>query len=454
MKLIRPTNITTEGGFTRNSIGTYFDANGVLQTAAVNEPRFNYDPETGEFQGLLIEGAATNLLLNSNVLSTQTVTVTSSVSYTLSFYGTGTITLSGANSSVVVGTGVFPSRRSFTFTTSSTSLTLTVVGTVEDAQLEAGLIATSYIPTVGTTVTRASDVVSGSGLVYNTIPENDYAEWDAATSYTLGQRVIRLTTHKVYENLIAGVNAGLPENTPTRWLEISPTNRWSMFDAKIGTQSTASNEMTIVLKPGRVNSLALLGLNAASVEIAMFADNQVVYSGSADLLSGNVVGDWYEYFYEPIYQKDSLVVTELFDTALLNLPAYGEGVITVRIKYPASTVQLGALIVGLSTSLGLTQYDASLGIIDYSIKEADAFGNVVVTPRAFSKRMSADIIVRNEAVDNVARVLTLYRSTPLVWVATENTFNSLVVYGFYKDWEIVVREPTVSTLRIEVEGLT
>jgi hypothetical protein len=51
--------------FTRASIGTYWDANGVLQTAASGAARFDHDPITGESKGLLIEEARTNLLTYS-----------------------------------------------------------------------------------------------------------------------------------------------------------------------------------------------------------------------------------------------------------------------------------------------------------------------------------------------------------------------------------------------------
>jgi hypothetical protein len=46
--------------FSRGSIGTYVDENGVIQTAIGNEPRFDHDPETSESLGLLVEEARTN----------------------------------------------------------------------------------------------------------------------------------------------------------------------------------------------------------------------------------------------------------------------------------------------------------------------------------------------------------------------------------------------------------
>lgn len=51
--------------FTRASGATFFDANGVLQTAANDAPRFDHDPVTGASRGLLIEESRTNLLTKS-----------------------------------------------------------------------------------------------------------------------------------------------------------------------------------------------------------------------------------------------------------------------------------------------------------------------------------------------------------------------------------------------------
>jgi len=55
-------NVTDILKVTRASKATYFDADGVLQTADNDEPRFDHDPVTGEPLGLLIERQATNLL--------------------------------------------------------------------------------------------------------------------------------------------------------------------------------------------------------------------------------------------------------------------------------------------------------------------------------------------------------------------------------------------------------
>jgi len=49
--------------FTRASTATYTDASGTIQTAAVNAPRWDYDPVTHALRGLLIEEARTNLLI-------------------------------------------------------------------------------------------------------------------------------------------------------------------------------------------------------------------------------------------------------------------------------------------------------------------------------------------------------------------------------------------------------
>jgi hypothetical protein len=149
---------------------TCTNSSGVIEIVNANLPRFDYNPVTLAARGLLIEETRTNLFLNSLIngtsLSTQSVTV-AAVAYTISFYGTGTITLSGASSATVTGTGVYPSRRTLTFTPTAGVLICTVTGSVQYAQIEIGGFATSFIPTAATSVTRNADVVSMTGTNFS-----------------------------------------------------------------------------------------------------------------------------------------------------------------------------------------------------------------------------------------------------------------------------------------------
>lgn len=54
--------------FSRLSVGKYWDASGVLQTAAAGAPRWDHDPVTGAALGLLVEQQSTNRVQYSNAL--------------------------------------------------------------------------------------------------------------------------------------------------------------------------------------------------------------------------------------------------------------------------------------------------------------------------------------------------------------------------------------------------
>lgn len=159
--IILDSRVSATGG----ANGTVTNSSGVLVTASA--PRFDYSPTAlGTLKGLLVEESRTNLFLNSDLigtnLATQNVTVTAQP-YTITFYGTGSITLYGAATATINGTGAYPTRVVSTFTPTAGMLTCTVAGTVQYAQIEAGSFETSFIPTAGATVTRSADVLTMSG---------------------------------------------------------------------------------------------------------------------------------------------------------------------------------------------------------------------------------------------------------------------------------------------------
>jgi hypothetical protein len=54
--------------FTRGSIGTRVNRNRQIETIAINQPRFDYDPINGECKGLLIEESRTNSIRNNTMV--------------------------------------------------------------------------------------------------------------------------------------------------------------------------------------------------------------------------------------------------------------------------------------------------------------------------------------------------------------------------------------------------
>ena len=176
------------GDFTvdRNSTATYIDEDGLIKTALANVPRI----ENG---AILTEPQSTNLYLNSATLATQNITTTAS-SYTVSFYGTGTITFSGSYVGSLVGAGAAV-RVSKTFTATAGTLTSTISGQVTEGQCENLTYATSYISTTTTTETRLKDILKDAGDVntFNSLEGVLFVEMAALANDSSKNRYITIS---------------------------------------------------------------------------------------------------------------------------------------------------------------------------------------------------------------------------------------------------------------------
>lgn len=200
--------------FTRASTATYYNAAGTMVSAAINTARYDYQAAftggvSGTFRGLLIESQKTNAALRSqefdnaswtktNVTATadqaadpfgtsladtlsatlangtvQQAVATTAINWTFSVFlrrktGTGNVDIS-MDGVTWVTKAVTASLQRFEVTqtgvagTSNPGIRLVTSGDevyAFGAQPEAGSFASSYIPTVGATVTRSRDIAT------------------------------------------------------------------------------------------------------------------------------------------------------------------------------------------------------------------------------------------------------------------------------------------------------
>lgn len=292
------------------------------------------------------------------------------------------------------------------------------------------------------------DPVKVTNAVLTTPPmaETDYPAWSAPTNYAIGDRVVRTSVHRVFEALVAGIHAGLPEATPTRWVDIGPTNAWAMFDDKVGTSTTSAGpSMTWGLTPAAaIDHLDLLDVSAASARAVMTVSAVSVYDRTISLEAAETVGDAWEYCFSPIVRR----TIAQFD----DLPPYASGVLTITLT-DTVPVSCGSCIVGQTFEIGESEFGARAGITDFSRKETDAFGVTSVVERAYSKRTSQAVAIDNARFDEVLRRLTLLRAKPVLWIGAAGLYEAFVVYGFFKSLELELQTATEAICSLEIEGL-
>ena len=273
-----------------------------------------------------------------------------------------------------------------------------------------------------------------------------YPAWSVSTTYAKGDRVNYGTF--LYESKINTNTGNVPGDGTAFWLLLGPDNTHAMFDDQISTSTVSASPLTVVLTPGYLNSVALFGLvgNAVSLSVTDGLGGPVVYTKTINL-DGTFIYDWYMYFFEPYVQIGEVVLTDL--------PPYVNSRMTMSLTATAGNVSIGQFAFGTFYELGDAEYGASAGIIDYSRKDTDVTTGVTTfTRKAFSKRLSVRLMLDTNQMNKVQRVLSELRATPAVWVGAEgDEYLPLVVYGFYRDFNLEVAYPTKSYCVLEIEGL-
>lgn len=293
--------------------------------------------------------------------------------------------------------------------------------------------------------------ITSAILTSSTIAEPDTGEsaWVAATSYTLGQVVIRTTTHKKYENILAGVDAGIPESTPLRWIEVGSTNRYAMFDTLRNTQSIKSSPVTVVLTPNsRIDSIGLLTVDADSVHIVVTNGTETVYDETRSLSSHDVF-DWYSYYFSPFKKIPNLV---FFD-----IPPYSTSVITLTFT-SVSTIKIGAIVLGNQTDIGKAVHGVTSEELNFSRIERHVTGESILLPRRSVPKINIQSVAESMQLNTIRDTRRNLNAIPAVWSGLDDKvdnqyFETVLMLGIYKRFEININNANRVDINLEIEEI-
>jgi hypothetical protein len=264
-------------------------------------------------------------------------------------------------------------------------------------------------------------------------------EWTTGT-YSLGTK--RYKDMILYEVQVASTSNAPPH---ADWKVVEYINPYRCFDTKQGSQTSGGTDMTISITPtgSIINSVALLNVDAETYTLTVTDSVEgVVYTKTEQLLED--VTSWYEYFFAEYDQKTDVVLTDL--------PNYTGVEVTLELSRTAGSCLLGEFVVGQAKTIGNLYFGATFGIVDYSRKTVDEFGNYVVEERNYTKTADYPVQIETSALSAVQKLLAKVRATPCVWVG-DNGISATITYGFFKDFALVLSNPVLSECSITVEGL-
>lgn len=266
------------------------------------------------------------------------------------------------------------------------------------------------------------------------LPEDSAATWSSATPYATGARVYQASTHRVYESLKdANTNhdpaditnqftsAGLPH----WWVDISPTNKFAMFDGLISSKTAGASPLVITLTPGAFTGFVMLGIEADTLEVTVkdAPGGNVIYStGGVYTLDGSNPPDYYEYFFDPAKPQTQFIQT--------GLQPYGSAEMTITLTKGSGLVKLGMLSIGTLRAMGVPERGTRVAPRSYSYIAEDAFGNVMIKRRPSAVSMSMPIKVAIEDADMVLEMIQDLLDVPAAVIGSTATHHTrLTTFG-------------------------
>ena len=309
------------------------------------------------------------------------------------------------------------------------------------------LSATSYVSSAtGAMVAAAITGVSDS---YSYISGRCFFSWrtlnyyivpdgPSADIYLLGNKVFEQGEYCVYSDRVYYAlvfsNFTRPGTDDSVWFDYGATNPYRMFDGAISTPTIATGSINLTLENDNVTAIGFFGMTAHEIQVVLTVDAVEVYNETIELRSTEV-GDWYEYFFNPINQVK--------DTVFEDIPAYSSGDFTITISGASvsDAVEAGLMVPGYSYDVGNTKRGVKPGFVNYSTTEVDDFGRISIVSRGSAKTLDCECFLDSRA--QASTVIDLYNRTKdlkCLWIGSRDADTWSLIYGICKRFDATIED--------------
>jgi hypothetical protein len=227
--------------------------------------------------------------------------------------------------------------------------------------------------------------------------------WSETTAFISGGKCYVEETHRIYQcttdstnqyppNYVDGdspvwtrvgfVNRGIALSDTTYWMDIGPTNYYSMFDnytdtITSGVLASGVYTLDVTIDASKANAVALFNCTGNTVQFDCYSsDDTLLLTKTVQILYRNTTS-WSDYFFTSEYIKRSDIYQEI--------PQFYGTKLRVRIT-GESSASCGSLVVGAAKNIGSSKYGATMSIVDYSTKETNSQGVTYLSVGKYKKK--------------------------------------------------------------------
>ena len=282
---------------------------------------------------------------------------------------------------------------------------------------------------------------------------------------------------RLYQKTSTSTNS-YPPDDDIAWTPLGSSNKWAMFDQIImmssydTTPATSTSSPTmpvpsthssfeVTINTSNANKLCLFNLDATYIAI-QFKTTMPYENYTLANFPDTITEDYYPYEF-PIkknnWQSKFLGETADRKTIVIDIPEATSSHVklTIATNVIGRVASCGQCCWGYSSFIGHTQYGASAGILSYSRKiRNESYGSMYLKKGSNAKKMNIDVVIENEDYNDVYDIFQALDGIACVFQGNntdEYNYTPFIIFGFTKEFSMILQYYSQSKCNIEVAGL-